>query len=167
MNILVAYASKHGSTAQIAERIAGTLGGHGHVAEAIPVASIRDPLDFDVVIVGSAVYMGRWMNEAVDFVRLHESQLARRPLWLFSSGPVGPKVLPEATDVARMRERLGISGHRTFHGALDAARLSLPERMMIKAVKAPYGDFRQWEIIDDWAEAIANSMTQTAPLAVA
>jgi len=79
-------------------------------------------------------------------------------LWLFSSGPVGPKPLPEAADIAEFRKVLNVSGDATFDGALDARKLSLSERMMVKAVRAPYGDYRRWDEVDTWARSIATSL---------
>jgi hypothetical protein len=79
-------------------------------------------------------------------------------LWLFSSGPVGPKPLPEAADIAEFRKVLNVAGHATFDGALDAQKLSLSERMMVKTVRAPYGDYRKWDEVDTWAGSIATSL---------
>jgi menaquinone-dependent protoporphyrinogen oxidase len=158
MSTLIAYASKHGSTAEIAERIGATLRSAGHEADVLPIGAVTDRNEFEAMVLGSAVYMGRWMKEAANFVRLHHSLLAERPLWLFSSGPVGPKALPEAADIAEFRQLLEISDHRTFDGALDAKKLSLAERITVKAVKAPYGDYRNWEDIDTWATSIASSL---------
>ena len=158
MRALIAYASRHGSTREIAERIGATLRSAGDEVQVIPVSAAPDLLAFDTVIVGSAVYMGHWMKEAVEFLRLNQATLAERPVWLFSSGPVGPKSLPEAVDIAALRQLLEIRGHRTFAGALDAKKLSLAERMMVRAVKAPYGDDRSWEDIDTWAREIADAL---------
>jgi menaquinone-dependent protoporphyrinogen oxidase len=158
MSILIAYASKHGATAGIAERIGGALRLAGQDARVLPISEVRDPLDCNAAIVGSAVYMGRWMKEATSFVRHHQAELARVPLWLFSSGPVGPKSLPEAADIAEFRKVLNVRAHATFDGALDAQKVSLSERMIVKAVRAPYGDYRKWEEIDGWAASIAASL---------
>ena len=155
MSTLVAYASKHGSTAEIAERIAATLRGAGHDARALRASAVRDVDGCEAVLLGSGVYMGHWMKDATDFVRRLQPQLELRPLWLFDSGPVGPRVLPEAAEVAMYRKQFDVKDHRTFAGALDKKQLSLSERMMIRAVKAPYGDYREWEDIDAWAMAIA------------
>ena len=158
MRTLIVYASKHGSTREIAERIGATLRSAGDKTQVAPVSAAPDPLEFDTVIVGSAVYMGHWMKEAVEFVRLNRAKLAERPVWLFSSGPVGPKSLPEAVDIAAFRPFLDIRDHRTFPGALDAKRLTLGERIMVKAVKAPYGDYRIWDDVDTWTKDIAGSL---------
>jgi menaquinone-dependent protoporphyrinogen oxidase len=158
MSILIAYASKHGATAGIAERIGAALRLSGQDPRILPISEVRDSVDYSAAVVGSAVYMGRWMKEATLFVRQHQAQLARVPLWLFSSGPVGPKSLPEATDLEEFRKFLEVRGYATFDGALDAQKLSLPERMMAKAVRVPYGDYRKWEEIDVWARGIATSL---------
>ena len=162
MNTLIVYASRHGATAGIAERIGETLRNEGLDATVLPVSRVVDPIDADSVIVGSAVYMGRWLKEAAQFVRLHQSELAARPLWLFSSGPVGPKELPVAEEIAEFRKLLEIRDHRTFAGAIDAKKVSLAERLMVKAVKAPYGDDRNWNDIELWAKTISAKVLQPA-----
>jgi menaquinone-dependent protoporphyrinogen oxidase len=106
MSTLIAYASKHGSTAEIAERIGATLRSAGQAADVLPIAAVTDQIEVEAVVLGSAVYMSRWMKQAATFVRLHHSLLAERPLWLFSSGPVGLKALPEAADIAEFRQLL-------------------------------------------------------------
>ncbi|MFZ0129518.1 MAG: flavodoxin domain-containing protein [Candidatus Dormiibacterota bacterium] len=146
MSILIAYASKHGATAGIAERIGAVQRLRGLEA---CVMSISDLQHYDAAIIGSAVYMGRWMKEATSFVRQRQAQLVRIPLWLFSSGPVGPKSLPEAADLADFRTLLNVRDDVTFDGAIDAQKLSLSERLMVKAVRAPHDDYRKWDRIDE------------------
>jgi menaquinone-dependent protoporphyrinogen oxidase len=86
----------------------------------------------------------------------------RVPLWLFSSGPVGPKSLPEAAELAEFRTLLNVRDDVTFDGAIDAQKLSFSERLMVKAVRAPYGDYRKWDRIDGWAGSIATCLGATA-----
>ena len=162
MSTLIAYASKHGSTAEIAERIAATIRGEGHDVQALRASAVRDVTGFGAVVAGSAVYMGHWMKDATEFIGRQRSELGSRPLWLFSSGPVGPRALPEAAEIAIYRKQFDVKDHRTFDGALDKKELSLSERMMIRAVKAPYGDYRKWEDIDAWAMAIATWLALAA-----
>jgi menaquinone-dependent protoporphyrinogen oxidase len=158
LRILIGYASKHGATAGIAERIGEALRLADQDAGVLPISEVRDLEDYHTAILGSAVYMGRWMKEATSFVRRHQVELAAMSLWLFSSGPVGPKPLPEAADIAEFRKVLNVAGHATFDGALDAQKLSLSERMMVKTVRAPYGDYRKWDEVDTWAGSIATSL---------
>jgi menaquinone-dependent protoporphyrinogen oxidase len=161
MSILIAYTSKHGATAEIAERIGEALRLAGQDARVLRVSEVRDLKDYRAAIVGSAVYMGRWMKAATSFVRQHEVELAGLPTWLFSSGPVGPKPLPEAADIAEFRKVLNVRGDAMFDGALDAQKLSLSERLIVKAVRAPYGDYRKWDEVDMWARSIATSLRST------
>jgi menaquinone-dependent protoporphyrinogen oxidase len=160
--ILVTYASKHGSTEGIARRIADRLTATGRPAEAHPVNSVEGLEGYDAVILGSAVYAGSWMKEAVEFARTNEEMLTRVPVWLFSSGPLGqdvedteeqPRQLPD------LRDRVHPRGHIVFFGSLDVASLGFAERMIVKAVKAPAGDYRDWDAIDAWADEIDAFLT--------
>jgi len=162
MSILIAYASKHGATAGIAERIGATLHLRGLEVCVMSIPEVPDLENYDAAIIGSAVYMGRWMKEAASFVRQRQAQLVRVPLWLFSSGPVGPKSLPEAAELAEFRTLLDVRDDVTFDGAIDAQKLSFSERLMVKAVRAPYGDYRKWDRIDEWAGSIATGLGATA-----
>jgi menaquinone-dependent protoporphyrinogen oxidase len=161
MTVLVAYASKHGSTAGIAEAIADALVDHEVKAEAKSVDTVDDLGPYEAVVLGSAVYAGSWMREAVSFAERHADVLARMPVWLFSSGPLGedvedaevqPRQLPE------LRRTIAPRDHRVFFGALDANMLGFAERMITKAVKAPVGDFRDWDAIRAWAEGVAEEL---------
>lgn len=162
MKVLVAYASKHGGTRGIATRIAECLGAAGLDAQLIDMAQTDLVVGFDAAVVGSAVYMGRWMKEATAFVGRNRSALGDRPLWLFSSGPVGPQPLPEAKDAAELGSLFTVLDHRTFDGVIDSATLSLAERLIVRTVKAPKGDFRDWGAIDAWAESIARALNVPA-----
>ena len=171
MTVLVAYASRHGSTAGIAERIAEVLDSSGLPAEALPVEEVGDPGDYDAVVVGGAAYMYHWLKDAESFVRRYKRVLAERPLWLFSSGPLGDeKVDAEGHDVLESAEPkefdeltpvLKPNGTRVFFGAWDptAPPVGLGERLMklMPADKSPLpaGDFRDWDDIDAWARGIA------------
>lgn len=161
MTVLVAYASKHGSTAGIAEAIADALVDHEIKAEAKAVDAVDDLGPYKAVVLGSAVYAGSWMKEAVAFAERRAEELARKPVWLFSSGPLGddvkdheeqPRQLPELRRTIAPRE------HRVFYGALDTSVLGFAERMVAKAVKAPVGDFRNWDAIRAWGEQIAEEL---------
>jgi menaquinone-dependent protoporphyrinogen oxidase len=161
-SVLVAYASKHGSTEGIAQAIVDRLRERGLEASAAPVTELDGVGDADAVVLGSAVYVGSWMQDAVGFAERHAEALAERPVWLFSSGPLGTEVEDEEEQPRQLGELRGLLGpvdHRIFFGALDRSRLGFGERMMVKAVKAPEGDFRDWEAIRAWADAIADELT--------
>jgi len=161
MSVLVAYASKHGSTAEIAERIAGQLRQQGKQAEARPLEDVKEPGSYQALVIGSALYYGSWMKEATEWVQRNQAVLAGRPVWLFSVGPLGTEVKDaeqQPGEMAAFRETIGPRDHRVFFGALDHHKLSFPERMVVKAVKAPEGDFRDWEAIDSWTASIARDL---------
>jgi menaquinone-dependent protoporphyrinogen oxidase len=160
MNVLVAVASKHGSTTGIAEVVADELRTTGIAADVWSVDE-APPLElYDAIVVGSAIYVGRWMPEARRFVEASRAALRDLPVWLFSSGPIGDPPAPagDSADLDRLATELGARGHRTFAGRLDPGDLGLGERLVVKAVRAPKGDFRQWEEIRGWAREIAAAL---------
>jgi menaquinone-dependent protoporphyrinogen oxidase len=158
MAVLVAYASRHASTRGIAERIGARLRELGHEVDVVPVDEVRDVEPYEGIVVGSAIYYGRWMQAATDFVQRNRAALAERPVWLFSSGPLGVQPGEEPAQVGELREVLRLRGHRVFCGSLDRGRLGFAERLVVRAVRAPYGDFRRWDEIDAWAETIASQL---------
>jgi menaquinone-dependent protoporphyrinogen oxidase len=172
--ILVAYASKHGATREIAERIADTLRAAGQQAEARPVQATGDLAGYDALVVGSAAYAGHWLKEASEFLRRNRTILAGRPVWLFSSGPLGTKatdakgqdlrVAAEPKEIAELRQTLEPRDHHVFFGALDPGKLSFAERSLRKLPAAramlPEGDFRDWAEIETWASGIAHELAE-------
>jgi menaquinone-dependent protoporphyrinogen oxidase len=161
MKVVVAYASKHGATEGIASAIADRLNEVGASAVATPVDRISDLGETTGVVLGSAIYAGSWMKEAVEFVHRFAEPLAERRVWLFSSGPLGEEVEDEEPQPRQLAEMEGLIGpveHRLFFGALDRTKLGFAERMIVKAVKAPDGDFRDWDQIRAWADAIASDL---------
>jgi len=165
-NVLVAYSSKHGSTKEIAQRIGDRLRA-GRLAPVVrDLATVSDLSSYDAVVLGSAVYMGAWRKEATAFAHKHSTELAARPVWLFSSGPLGEPSLEEPRHLAEVRAALNPREHRVFAGALDTSKLSLPERIVISAVAKQSnhelaGDFRDWKEIDAWADGIAGALVKT------
>jgi len=104
------------------------------------------------------------MKEAVEFLLRHKAALSARPVWLFSSGPLGLEAKgaeEQPKELAEFQEAIHPRGHQLFFGALDHKSLSFPERMVIKAVRAPEGDYRDWPAIDAWAERIAHDLAPT------
>lgn len=172
MRILVAYASQHGATRGIAERIADQLRLAGHVADARPAVEAGDLTEYDAFVIGAAAYIGRWLKDASELVRANVGLLATRPTWLFSSGPLGT----QPTDAQGRDQRqaavpkefaeLGAAIHprdlRVFFGALDPSKLGLRDRAIrtMPAGRAllPEGDFRDWSEIDGWAAGIAHDL---------
>jgi menaquinone-dependent protoporphyrinogen oxidase len=165
-HILVAYASKHHSTAEIAEVVGEVLRqGDGLEVDVRPVDEVRRLAPYDAVVVGSAVYMGQWQSAAAAFLKRHERELSERPVWLFSSGPTGqgdPSTLlhgwefPEALQATAMR--IKPRGITLFGGKLNPANLNILEQSAIKLVRAETGDFRNWSEIRAWAEQIVEAL---------
>ena len=160
MNVLVTVASKHGATTQIAEAIGRALARADIGAEVVAPDDVRSLRGYDAVILGSAVYAGRWLDEAKRLVEREGPALAERPVWLFSSGPIGdpPKPEEEAIDVAPIRAVTGARDHRVFAGLLDKSRLGFGERAIVKVVRAEEGDYRPWPEIDEWVAGIAATL---------
>lgn len=164
MRVLIAVASKHGSTLEIASRIQERLQTAGLLVDLVEMIEQPDPALFDSVVIGSAIYMGNWMAEARDYVRRYQGVLNDGNVWMFSSGPLGDPDLAPEDDPNRLPEVLGIPDvkeHQIFAGALDPATLGIGERIVTRVVKAPFGDFRDWAAIDSWADHIAKATLKT------
>ena len=158
MKVLVAYESKHGSTKAIAERIASTLARRYPDTVARPITETGDPAGYDAYVIGSAVYYGGWMKEAVEFVREHERAFAEKPVWLFSSGPLGTASPADPKEIGLLREILDPRDHHVFYGAIDRDKLSIAERLVVGMVKSPDGDFRDWDEVEQWATRIGQQL---------
>lgn len=160
MRILVTWASKHGSTAEIALAIGGALRQQGATVTLIPVEEADMDQDYDAFVIGSAVYAGHWMKPALQFTRDHRERLIKAPVWLFSSGPLGHPARPDdaSVDVPELFANTAPHEHKIFAGSLDRSQLSLAEKAIAAVVRAPYGDFRDWPEIQRWAREIATAL---------
>ena len=176
-SVLVAYASRHGFTQGIADRLATALRASGRTVDERPLASVGDLSGYDAFVIGSTAYVGQWLPPATEFVRRNRDALAARPLWLFSSGPLGTATTdPKGRDIleasepkqfAEFRNILKPRDLRVFLGGLDPSRLGRTERLMRTAPAMrqlmPEGDFRDWPAIEGWAGEIARELgTSTA-----
>lgn len=140
-NVLVAYATKHGSTKEIAERIGATLGGRGLNADVRDTRDRPSPEAYDAVVLGSAVYVGSWRKDAATFLRQHQARLREVPCWLFSSGPTG-EGNPEAIlggwafpkQLESVLEDIQPRGIVLFHGCLNTDELGLFEELVVRGV---------------------------------
>jgi len=157
MRVLVTAASKHGATAEIAEVIGDQLTKSDIDVIVMPIGDVTAIDEYDAVVLGSAVYAGQWLAPAKDFVRAHAAEMATRPVWLFSSGPIGdpPKPGDDPVDAAAMVSATAARAHVIFAGKLDRSALGFAEKAITLALRAPYGDFRQWDVIRSWASGIA------------
>jgi menaquinone-dependent protoporphyrinogen oxidase len=165
VRVLVTAASRHGATAEIAERIGGALRDAmaGGEVDIRPVDDVTTVDGYDAVVLGSAVYMGRWLDGARQLAETHATALSGRPVWLFSSGPIGdpPKPDEEPVDVAPTLAATRARGHQVFAGRLDRHRLRFAEKAVVLAFRVPDGDFRDWAAIEAWARGIAEDLQGT------
>ena len=165
--VLVAYATKYGATQEIAEKINAVLKEHGLDPDLRDVESVDGLDEYQGVILGSAVYVGQWRKEASTFLQDNQGALAERPVWLFSSGPTGEGEPVQLMGGWRFPETLQPTADRIaprdialFHDELGLDKLNLPEKLIVKALKAPADDSRDWDEITAWAETIAETLQQ-------
>jgi menaquinone-dependent protoporphyrinogen oxidase len=167
MNVLVAYASKRGSTEEIARAVAETLRDGGLDVECLRTSDVGDLDRYDAVVLGSAVYMRRWRGDARRFLRKHARALARRPFWIFSSGPVGQPgednlAWLEPQKIIAQAERLGVIEHVVFGGRVPAEPHGPMERAMVQNCPPEYRDRRDWVEIRAWAARVALELRAVA-----
>jgi menaquinone-dependent protoporphyrinogen oxidase len=178
MRVLVVYASHHGATQGIAERIASTLDRSGITTTLRRVGEVGDLAGYDAFVVGSAAYMFHWLKEATAFVRRNRVVLASHPVWLFSSGPLGTettdadgrdvRAAAEPREFIELRAAIHPCGERIFFGAYDPKQkpIGFMERVtrVMPAARAafPAGDFRDWPEIEAWAADIADELVAQA-----
>jgi menaquinone-dependent protoporphyrinogen oxidase len=163
--VLVAYGTKYGATAEIAEKIGEVLSQAGLTADVVPADRVADLTHYGAVVLGSAVYIGRWRKEAAKFLEASAATLAQVPVWLFSSGPTDEGDPVELTQGWRfpgklqpVADRIGPRDVALFHGAVDVGKLNFIERWMLKNIGTPTGDFRDWDAIAAWASSIAEEL---------
>jgi menaquinone-dependent protoporphyrinogen oxidase len=168
--VLVVYATKYGATAGIAEKIGQVLRDAGWTVDVQQAGQAGDPAAYQAVVLGSAVYIGRWRKEAVHYLKTHEQALAQRPVWLFNSGPLGEgNAAEQAGDLGfpkalrPIADRINVRDVAVFFGAVDLEKLNPLERWMFKNVKSPIGDFRDWDAITAWAAGIAATLKEGSP----
>jgi menaquinone-dependent protoporphyrinogen oxidase len=180
MTVLVCHASRHGSTAEIAERLAASMRNAGLDVDCRAVAEVGEVDRYDAFVVGAAAYMFHWLKDATRFVRRNQSVLSERPVWLFSSGPLGTDLVDDqGRDVfesSRPKEFDELETlitpieTRIFFGKWDpdAPPIGFAERftrMMPAARDAlPSGDFRDWDSIDAWGQEIAQRLGQRSSI---
>jgi len=163
--VLIAYSSKYGATREIAEKIGEVLKGEGLKAAVMPVKGLKKLADYKDIVIGSAMYMGMWRSEAASFLKKNEAILAERRVWLFGTGPSGKGdpvellkgvVLP--MNVKPVGDRIKPRDAVVFHGYLNEGKLSFMEKWIVKRVGGGFGDFRDWDMITEWAKKVAKEI---------
>jgi menaquinone-dependent protoporphyrinogen oxidase len=160
MKVLVCAASKYGATSEIAQAVADVLAERGCEVTVLPPQKVGAIEEFDAVVLGSAVYMGQWMKPARELAQRSAGALAARPVWLFSSGPIGEPAQPadNPVDVTKILQATEARDHQIFTGKLAKKHLKFPDRAIVSAIRAQEGDFRNWTQITDWATSIADAL---------
>jgi menaquinone-dependent protoporphyrinogen oxidase len=164
--ILVAYATRHGATAEVAEAVAEAIRGSGAEVEILPAADAADLTPYDAVVLGSPIYSSEWLPAATEFVSAHRAALSEMPTAIF----VLAIRLHDDSEVIRET----IAGYLTpqrvtmqpvsigyFAGALDLSKLSAITRLQVQTKNLPEGDFRDWEAIRTWAVSLSGLLFPT------
>lgn len=166
MRVLVAVASRHGATKEIGSSIAKVLAARGHdVVERAP-EDVETLQGVDALVLGSAIYIGHWMPSARELAERLAPEAAGTQVWLFSSGlstqPAAAANSPH--EIADLVLRLGAHGHRSFRGRLDRSQLTFTERAAIAGARAREGDHRNFEMVDRWADEVADELAEMRSL---
>jgi len=170
-NILVAYASAHGSTKGIAKMIGDRLSRAGLHADVRPIDEVAALESYDAVVIGSAIHNQTWLAPAAAFVRDQAAILSKRPVWLFSVSSIGetssffgPKVSrlirrmrKESSEMAGLRVAIRPRDHRNFAGAVQPADWGRFGALFLTVLGGTHGDHRDWEDIGAWADGIAQT----------
>ena len=179
MGVLVAYATDHGSTRGIAERIGRVLDAGGLSAEVTPIDAVSEVRSYSAFVLGSCIHGGKWLAGASEFVRVNAAALAARPVWLFSVSCVGDEdstfpariaagmraMRKETKEMTELRAAVGARGHHNFTGAIQPDDWDTAGRAFFRLVRGTYGDHRNWPAIDAWAEHIASELgSRPAPI---
>jgi len=170
MNVLVAAASRNGATAEIADAIGRALRERGLSVTVAAPERVGDIGVYDAFVLGSAVYTGHWLQPAREIVERIGLLIAARPVWLFSSGPVGDpsrklvqEMAADPVDLPAVRERTNAREHRMFAGRLVSEHASFAQRVSLHVFRGLEGDFRDWSAIEQWANEIADALLDREP----
>ncbi|MGW6173634.1 flavodoxin domain-containing protein [Arthrobacter sp. NPDC055138] len=172
MQVLIGHASAHGSTVDIAQRIARVLAQEGLEADVLPVSQLGGLEGYDAVVLGSAIHHQAWLPEAMAFVQRHASELAARPVWLFSVGMSASLPRPVRASARKAQDRrlagalrdlVRPRGHGLFSGVAREEDFPRWTGVLFRMLGARFGDFRDWDQIEDWARGIAHDLRSARP----
>ncbi len=169
-SILVAYATRYGSTLEIAEAVAETLRGAGLAVDIQPMAQVRTLEGYGAVVLGAPLYMFHWHKDALRFLSRHRQALAERPVAVFAGGPFG-----DSDEKAWQEVRKQLDGElakfpwlrpvavEVFGGRFDPAKLRFPYSWLPALKKMPPSDLRDWAAIRAWAGDVAGQLKAGSP----
>ncbi|MDD4566654.1 Protoporphyrinogen IX dehydrogenase [Methanoculleus chikugoensis] len=157
--ILVAYATRYGSTAEVAEAIGDELRKAGVDVDVRPVDEVGDLSPYRAAVIGSPIYMGKWLPEPQVFIERNQQRLRTIPVAYFA---VGLTVTDRSPEILRKAEasmdsvRLLVNPVEVgiFPGRLESSGLSFTDRTIVKMIRATTGDFRDWGAVRAWAQAV-------------
>ena len=162
-HILIAYATKKGSTAEIAQAIGKELTSAGHAVDVKELGTVTSLAGYQAMVIGGPMYMGKMIGDVGKFVRHHYKALVRMPVagFIVSLAPVSKD--PEQVENAQKTLQAALSplqpvARGVFAGRLDPEKLSWLQNWMIKQVKSPVGDFRDWTAIAAWARELPGKL---------
>ena len=170
MHVLVGYASAQGSTADVAQRIGSVIEAEGLSVDVLPIKDVASLADYDAVVLGSAIHTQSWLQEAMDFMQLRASELAARPVWLFSVGMSAalPAVVRGAAQASQEKHllktlsKIPIRGHALYSGVSSPELMPRWVRILFRLFGGGFGDFRDWSAIESWARRIARELSLQA-----
>lgn len=165
VRVLVTVASRHGATQEIGAEIAQVLRDAGHVVDEMAPDDVDAVREYDAIVLGSAVYVGRLAASLRDLVDRQAGQIRQRPSWLFWSGPIGDPPVPATVpdDVTTVASRTGSADPRAFAGRLDRTDLNLSERALVALTRAEPGDYRDLDDVRAWAATIVRELAAVRP----
>ncbi len=163
--VLVAYATKRGSTAEIAAAIGRELRQAGCEADVAKMGQVVSLAGYDAVVIGAPVYTGKVLGDVGTFAARFKEQLKKIPVAGFVAGiaPVYPKageVAGFTGQLAGILDEIPLIAVTMFAGALDPARLSFLERGMTSLFRVPTGDFRDWDAVAAFARGLPPLLTR-------
>lgn len=162
-HILVAYATRNGSTTEIALAVAKELEHAGATVTVADMKTVISVTDYTAVVIGGPLYMGSLVKEVAQFVGKYKETFCTMPVAAFAVG-ISPKN-PDLGAVVQAAGALNAAitplqpvASTVFAGKLDPAKLSFIQRKMTELVKSPVGDFRDWDAIAAWARELPGKM---------
>lgn len=169
MKVLVTAASQQGATYEIAQAIGRVLRQRGLDSTVSRPERVDDVTPYDAIVIGSAIYSGHWLEPASNFARRFAHELAQRPVWLFSSGPVGDprrklvqKMTADPRELPTILAQTHARDHRILAGKLAGDHLGRAQRLSLRLFRSLQGDWRDWAEIERYATAVADALDDGA-----
>ena len=157
-SVLVTFATRYGSTREVAQSIADTLKESGIEVDFQPIREVRSVEKYQAVVLGAPLYMFRWHKDARRFLSKHRKEIVQRPIAIFALGPIHDEE-KEWQDVQKQLDKalakypwLNPAAVEIFGGRFDPARLRFPYSFLPAMKKIPASDIRDWAKIKSWAE---------------